>query len=246
MHHGIAYVGIDLASDPKLTGIACLRDEGGKVVVEDVQVGADDDTIVSAVMTSRKTGVDVPFGWPRTFVELLEAHRTATLAPPPSTDPDWKRQVLYRATDLEVRRRVGKNPLSVASDKIAYPAIRWAGIAARLREQGVPVSPDGHGVACEVYPGAALIAWQLEGHKYKGKKGAASRAGLVKQLSARLPWLDWAGHRGACVDDDNALDAVIAAVVARDVDRGLATPPPAELADLAAEEGWIWLPEELQ
>lgn len=243
MPPGPTYLGIDLASDPKRTGIAWLRDEGEKVVVEDVQVGADDDTIVSAVKTSRKTGVDVPFGWPRTFVELLEAHRTANLSPPPSTGPDWKRQVLYRATDLEVRRRVGKNPLSVASDKIAYPAIRWAGIAARLREQGAPVPPDGHGIACEVYPGAALAAWQLAGHRYKGTKGAASRPVLVEQLSARLPWLDWAGHRDACVDDDNALDAVISALVTRDVDRGLATSPPPELADLAAEEGWIWLPE---
>lgn len=243
MHPGTTYVGIDLASDPKRTGTAWLRDEGEKVVVENVRVGADDDTIVSAVMTSRKTGVDVPFGWPRAFVELIEAHRTATLTPPPSTGPEWRREVLYRATDLEVRRRVGKNPLSVASDKIAYPAIRWAGIAARLREQGIPVPPDGSGIACEVYPGAALAAWQLAGGTYKGTKGAASRAVLVEQLSARLPWLDWAGHRDACADDDNALDAVIAAVVARDVDLGLATPPPAELAEQAAEEGWIWLPE---
>lgn len=243
MHLGTSYIGVDLAADPKRTGIAQLRDEGAKVVVEEVRVGADDDAIVSAVMSSRKTGVDVPFGWPRAFVKLVQAHRTATLPPPPSTGPEWRREVLYRATDLEVRRRVGKNPLSVASDKIAYPAIRWAGIAARLREQGVPVPPDGRGIACEVYPGAALAAWQLAGHRYKGPKGAASRPLLVEQLSARLPWLGWAGHRDACVDDDNALDAVIAAVVARDVDRGLATPPPPELADLAAEEGWIWLPE---
>ncbi|MGP9846332.1 DUF429 domain-containing protein [Brachybacterium sp. 107] len=243
MHAAITYVGIDLAADPKRTGIAQLRDEGTKVVVEDVQVGADDDAIVSAVMSARKAGVDVPFGWPRAFVELVEAHRTAALPPPPSTGPQWRREILYRATDLEVRRRVGKNPLSVASDKIAHPAIRWAGIAARLREQGIPVPPDGCGVACEVYPGAALAAWQLAGHRYKGTEGAASRAVLVKQLSTQLPWLDWAAHHDACVDDDNALDAVIAAVVARDVDHGLATPPPPELAELAAEEGWIWLPE---
>nr|WP_304502263.1 DUF429 domain-containing protein [Brachybacterium sp. FME24] len=240
---GTASVGIDLAEDPKRTGIAHLRDEGTKVVVENVGVGADDDAIVTAIMTSRKTGVDVPFGWPRPFVELVEAHRTAALPPPPSTGPEWRREVLFRATDLEVKRRVGKTPLSVAADKIAYPAIRWAGIAARLREQGVPVTPDGHGVACEVYPGAALVAWQLADLKHKGTKGTEGRSVLVEQLSARLPWLDWAGHKDACVDDDNALDAVIAAVVARDVDRGRAVPPPPELADLAAEEGWIWLPE---
>ncbi|WP_275542300.1 DUF429 domain-containing protein [Brachybacterium vulturis] len=51
------------------------------------------------------------------------------------------------------------------------------------------------------------------------------------------------GTKGACTDDDNALDALIAAGVARDVDLGRAAPPPPELADLAAGEGWIWLPE---
>src|SRR5699024_10341243 len=35
------------------------------------------------------------------------------------TGPDWRRAVLFRETDLEVRRRVGKTPLSVAADKIA-------------------------------------------------------------------------------------------------------------------------------
>ncbi|MGP5127619.1 DUF429 domain-containing protein [Brachybacterium tyrofermentans] len=243
MHAAITFVGIDLAADPKRTGIARLRDTATQVVVEDVHVGADDDAIVSEIMSSRRAGVDVPFGWPRAFVELIAAHRMATLPPPPSTGPEWRREILYRATDLEVRRRVGKNPLSVASDKIAYPAIRWAGIAARLREQGISVPPDGSGIACEVYPGAALAAWQLAGDTYKGTKGAASRAVLVERLSERLPWLDLASHRDACVDDDNALDAVIAAVVARDVDLGLATPPPPELVDHASEEGWIWLPE---
>lgn len=244
MSFDTCYVGIDLAADPRRTGIAWLRETGQNVVVEDVRVGADDDEIVSAITGSRKTGVDVPFGWPRAFVELVQAHRIAALAPPPGTGPEWRREVLFRATDLEVRRRVRKVPLSVASDRIAYPAIRWAGIAARLREQGFPISPDGHSIACEVYPGGALAAWQLGMHRYKGTKGAASRPSLIEQLSARLPWLDWAGHRDACADDDNALDAVISAVVARDVDLGLATPPPPELADLAAEEGWIWLPEE--
>ena len=240
---GSTFLGVDLAADPKRTGIAQLRDDGTKIVIENVRVGVDDDAIVSAIMGSRKAGVDVPFGWPRAFVELVQGHRTAALAPPPDTGPDWRREVLYRATDLEVRRRVGKTPLSVAADKIAYPAIRWAAIAARLREQGVTVTPDGRGVACEVYPGAALAAWQLAGHPYKGAKNATSRSTLIERLSVRLPWLQWDGHRDACADDDNALDAVIAALVARDVHRGTAMPPPPELADLAADEGWIWLPD---
>lgn len=161
---------------------------------------------------------------------------------PADTGPDWRRAVLYRETDLEVRRRVGKTPLSVAADKIAYPAIRWAAIAARLREQDIPTPRDGSGVACEVYPGAALAAWGLGAQRYKKAAGALVRGELVEALSARWPWLDWAGHRDVCAASDDALDAVIAAVVAREVLLGRAISPRAELAAAAADEGWIWLP----
>lgn len=243
MHSDGAFFGIDLAADPKLTGVARLRDDGARVVIEDVHLGADDDAIVSAVTSARKVGVDVPFGWPRNFAALVAAHRTGSLAPPASTGKEWRRETLFRATDLDVQRRAGKTPLSVAAERIAHPALRWAGIAARLRTAGHDVSPDGRGVTCEVYPGAALALWSLGGASYKGAKGAAVRHDLVERLAERLPWLEWAGHSDLCVKDDNALDAVIAAVVARDVDLGRAAPPPPELADLASEEGWIWLPE---
>lgn len=50
---GSTFLGVDLAADPKRTGIAQLRDEGANVVIENVRVGADDDAIVSAIMGSR-------------------------------------------------------------------------------------------------------------------------------------------------------------------------------------------------
>ena len=137
---------------------------------------------------------------------------------------------------------MGKTPLSVAADKIAYPAIRWAAIAARLREQEISTPLDGSGVACEVYPGAALAAWGFGAQRYKKAAGALVRGELVEALSARWPWLDWAGHQDVCAASDDALDAVIAAVVARGVLLGRAISPRAELAAAAADEGWIWLP----
>ena len=234
--------GIDLAADPRRTGLAVLREEDHVVRIDDVHVGASDDDVLAAIIPASKAGVDVPFGWPRRFVDLVAGHQAGDLESPADTGPDWRRAVLFRETDLEVRRRVGKTPLSVAADKIAYPAIRWAAIAARLREQDIPTPLDGSGVACEVYPGAALAAWGFGAQRYKKAAGALVRGELVEALSARWPWLDWAGHEGVCAGSDDALDAVIAAVVAREVLLGRAISPRAELAAAAADEGWIWLP----
>lgn len=234
--------GIDLAADPRKTGLAVLREEGHVVRLDDVHVGASDDDVLAAIIPASKTGVDVPFGWPRRFVDLVAGHQAGYLESPAHTGPDWRRAVLYRETDLEVRRQVGKTPLSVAADKIAYPAIRWAAIAARLREQDIPTPRDGSGVACEVYPGAALAAWGFGAQRYKKAAGALARGELVEALSAHWPWLDWAGHEDVCAASDDALDAVIAAVIAREVLLGRAIAPRAELAAAAADEGWIWLP----
>lgn len=234
--------GIDLAADPRKTGLAVLREEGHVVRLDDVHVGASDDDVLAAIIPASKAGVDVPFGWPRRFVDLVAGHQAGYLESPAHTGPDWRRAVLYRETDLEVRRQVGKTPLSVAADKIAYPAIRWAVIAARLRELDIPTPLDGSGVVCEVYPGAALAAWGLGAQRYKKAAGALVRGQLVDALSARWPWLDWAGHQDVCAASDDALDAVIAAVVAREVLLGRAISPRAELAAAAADEGWIWLP----
>lgn len=41
------YAGVDLAADPKRTGLATIRDEGERVVVEDARLGAGDDAIIS-------------------------------------------------------------------------------------------------------------------------------------------------------------------------------------------------------
>lgn len=91
-----------------------------------------------------------------------------------------------RHTDRAVHERTGLTPLSVATDRIAHPALRWAGIEARLREQGIDTARDGSGLICEVYPAAALRLWHLP--------------------------------------------------------QGRAAELPAQLRELAREEGWIWLP----
>ena len=44
------------------------------------------------------------------------------------------------------------------------------------------------------------------------------------------------------MEEDDVLDAVIATLMAREVARGRAVPPPDPLRETALVEGWIWLP----
>lgn len=235
------FVGIDVAADPKHTGLAVLQDDGG-CSVEHVRVGVEDADIIAAVQAADRAGVDVPLGWPQRFVELVTSHAAGTMPAPVSTGSDWRRRHAMRSTDTEVHRRTGLTPLSVATDRIAYPALRWAGIEARLRGLGVDVARDGSGVVCEVYPAAALRGWSMPHRGYKGAKNTVQRADLVHTLAQRAPWLAWNGHRDLCAADDNAFDAVLAALIAREVALGRSDPPPKALHAAARQEGWIWLP----
>lgn len=236
------YVGIDLAAQARRTGLAVLHEDGERCMLAQVVVGAEDRALIDAVGGATKTGVDVPLGWPRRFVQLLAAHAALELPAPESTGDDWRRDLAMRATDRVVHRRTGLTPLSVATDRIAHPALRWAGIEARLRDRGLDVARDGSGALCEVYPAAALQLWGLTHRGYKGVKNDGPRAALVDTLGARLPSLEWNGHRALCASEDDALDAVLAALMAREVDHGRADPPDAEHLELARQEGWIWLP----
>src|SRR5699024_3585739 len=146
-----SYVGIDLAAQPRRTGVAVLRETGEGVLLEHVGGGADDDALLDHLQGAAKIGVDVPLGWPKPLVELLTAHAAGTLPAPASAGGDCRRRLALRATDLEVPRRTGLPPVSVATDRIAHPALRWAGIEARLRAEGLETQRDGEGQICEVY-----------------------------------------------------------------------------------------------
>lgn len=235
------FVGVDMAADPRFTGLAVLAGDSS-CVVEELCVGVVDADIVRQVETADRVGVDVPLGWPESFLEVVTAHAAGTLVAPDDTGPQWRRPLAMRATDREVHRRTGLTPLSVSTDRIAHPALRWAGIEARLRKRGTAVDRAGFGVVCEVYPAAALRLWGLPYRGYKGRKNVERRAELVVALRERHPRLEWNGHRDLCLADDNALDAVLAALIARDVAQGVCIPPPDDLVELARREGWVWLP----
>lgn len=237
-----SYAGVDLAADPKRTGLAVVRAEPTRLVVESVRVGATDDDVIHAVHHSDGAGIDVPFGWPDPFVSFICAHAAGRATAPPDTDPQWRRGMAQRTTDRHVHARTGLTPLSVSTDRIAYPALRWAALEGRLRNDGLPVPRDGSGRTSEVYPAAALARWGLPHRGYKAAKNAAGRRTLLARLGLLLPWLSWEGHETTCQADDNALDAVLAALVAREIDLGRCEAAPPELSAVVAREGWVWIP----
>jgi hypothetical protein len=96
----------------------------------------------------------------------------------------------------------------------------------------------------ETYPAAALRIWGFAATGYKRRDGRPGLLALLRGLEARTRgWLDLgAAARRLCRDSDDALDAVVAALVARAAALGLCEGPPARLAGPAGREGWIALP----
>jgi hypothetical protein len=201
--------------------------------------GCDDAALIEAMRGAAKVGIDAPFGWPRPFVEAIVAHQRGGAWPGRglAQAKDFRRTLRLRATDAHVHAEVGITPLSVSSDMIGVVAMRCALLLDAAAAAGVAVQRDGvHGQVCEVYPAAALRRWGLPWKGYKRVGGAAIRATIVDRLDADP------GVRERLTESDHALDAYVSALIARDVHEGRTAPPPPELADLAAEEGWIHIP----
>jgi predicted nuclease with RNAse H fold len=133
-------------------------------------------------------------------------------------------------------------PLAVGADRIAAVAMRAAGLLAALADAGRPVDRSGAGLVVEVYPAAALRIWGPASRSYKGTRNKAALGLLVDELRTALPDLAWSGHEALCSRSDDALDAVVCALIARAAHLGLTSGPPDHLSIRAATEGWIRLP----
>ena len=234
--------GADLAAQNIRTALAEIAWNASGAVLESVRLGADNDAIVDAAERVRVVGIDCPIGWPAAFTDLVIAARRDAVAPDTGSDDAARRSLAYRLTDQVVRAKTGRWPLSVSADRIAYPAMRCAGLLARIAATGAPVRRDGaDSRVAEVYPAAALRIWQLPTSGYK--TDLAARFELVKAVAAQARWLDWGGQQQACIDSADVLDAVVCAIVAGAVAVGRTAAPAPEEAAPALEEGWIHLPD---
>jgi predicted nuclease with RNAse H fold len=201
-------LGVDLASQAKNTAIAEIDWSTRRAIATKP---ADDDEILAAMARADHTGIDAPFGWPEAFV--------AAMATGEWDDDVPTKKLTHRVTDEFVHRQTGLWPLSVSSDRIALPAFRCARLLARHGR-------DDH--VYEVYPGAALTIWGLERRGYKND------VAIRRRIAAALP----VQVGDDTIDDDDELDAVICAIVARLAAIGKTHPPP----DGVEREGWIHIP----
>ncbi|HET9074091.1 MAG TPA: DUF429 domain-containing protein [Solirubrobacteraceae bacterium] len=257
MDIGLSTLGIDLASQPETTGVCLLRWHAEHVEVpllarhRDAGVRLDDARLLTHMLGTgghpapAKIGIDAPLGWPVAFVAAVgdpDAWPLEEEVPPG--------ELVARASDRWVRQRTGKVPLSVSSDRIAYPAMRAQRLLRRLAA-ATGERPDRSGMSgrvCEVYPDPAVTRFGLRPAggrtpSYKGPGGEARRAEMLPALLAAAPWLALsAAQQADCVRHDDVLDALLAALITAAVLTGLSEPPPPELGELARAEGWIHLP----
>lgn len=235
-------VGVDLSAEPRATAVAVLEWGSGSATVTGLQLGAEDADVLAALDGVDRAALDCPLGWPEPFVEFLTAHRHGHVRVPAGVDGlTWRRTLSRRTTDLACEQLTGVRPLSVAADRIAAVAMRGAGLLSALAEQGRPVDRAGGGLLVETYPAAALQRWGLPHQSYKGASNRAALGQLVDALVRGLP-LDLADHEVLCRQSDDALDAVLCALVARAAARGRVTAPPEIARSTVAAEGWIVLP----
>jgi hypothetical protein len=245
-------LGIDFSAASKKT-VGCEIDWSGRQIrffqnVDEskIQSWAKDDEhdVVS---------VDVPFGWPEPFLEVMSLHRDGRAGPANDSYYESLSQKLrYRTTDEFVRRHA-RNPLSVSTDRIGCSALRFALIQAGLERQGLPIDRAGlRGKFVEVYPAASLDIWWEAPAKNKEYAGRVF-AWLEEQFEGRLT----IPKTPDLQQSDDAADALICALMARAVqlsrlsrNDSLVQRPdtywsqyPGTEASIR-REGWIWLPNE--
>jgi predicted nuclease with RNAse H fold len=215
-------------------------------------LGLDDEALVGRLANAGWVGIDAPFGWPADMASSVHDYMTGD-----AWSGGDKESFRYRRTDRFVRERVleetGRrlSPLSVSSDRIALTARRTAVLRECAYERsGVRFDRAGGDQVVEVYPAATLLVWGLDRGGYKTTRRADrrdaerfAREALLAAMEDRVGWLAWApGAREVCVDNDDAVDAVVAALVARAAAMGLTVPPGVDDIALAHSEGWIHLP----
>jgi predicted nuclease with RNAse H fold len=235
-------LGIDLSADPKRTAVCTI--DWRTATVKFHKRGASDQQLVEAVLAVDRAGIDAPFGWPDAFVEAVSAHRAGGPWSGRGFDVVTHRRGLrYRFTDLRVARGPVRPPLSVSSDRIAVTAMRCAELQDQVSQHETVDRAGIDGRLLEVYPAAALRAWRLPSDGYKGTKNRPALAALVARLVEHCDSLTIeAADLERCTRDDDELDALVCALVARAAALGLTDAPgPAELPQ-ARREGWIHVP----
>jgi hypothetical protein len=224
-------IGVDLAAQPEKTAACSVTWRPNEATVEFIALDITDEILLAIASTGDKVGIDVPFGWPDTFVRAVSAHHMQQEYPDAQSH-----DLRLRRTDIFVWKAIGKQPLSVSTDKIGIPALRMASLMVKLASAGIPIDRTGGGRFVEVYPAAALRRWGIADAKKETPL-------LLPALLALAPWLKMTETSLAlCRANRDACDALVAALAARAAALGVCESIPEEHRRMAELEGWIALP----
>ena len=238
--------GVDLSASEDRTAVATIEWEAGpdyRARVGEPSLGNSDEALLELLAGAEWVAIDAPFGWPEPMAAALHAYTSEGRWPAPD-----KQSFRLRRTDLHVHERVLAEtdrklwPLSPSTDRIALAVWRLAGLRETAYQRSrIRFDRAGADRVLEAYPAAALLLWGLPRDGYK--TDSAAREDLLAALESTAPWLVWEEDaREACVESDDALDAVLCGLIARAAALGLTEPPPTHALELAQVEGWIHLP----
>jgi len=192
--------------------------------------------------------IDVPFGWPKPFVEALIGYEISMAF----VDPGQRYQL--RETDLWVRdalprhlsRSGGPNPLSVSTDRIGATAMVGTVLLHALADRGfslLPSTGNRSRAAVEVYPAASLWVWHLPHKGYKKKEGEHKRREILCGLKRLFDLRIRRCHERRLVAHDHCLDALIAALTAQQYANCNTFDPEGMEECTLKVEGWIRVPK---
>ncbi|WP_109471972.1 DUF429 domain-containing protein [Ornithinimicrobium cavernae] len=220
--------GLDLSTDPHKCAAVAIRWHPDRAEIVAVRTPLRPGEIVDLIAS--ETGpfaVDVPFGWPDTFVQFLAEHQQGAQQPPGDRDA-WRISTLARRLTDERLRHIAL-PLPASFDRLGRTAVMWSAIEHDLRAQGVVIDRSGTtGRVCETYPKALQVSWGL------GKVKLS-----LDLLRAAFPFLEVPEAMAGRLATDDARDAVVCSLAARARELGLTDLPAAEELDQARREGWI-------
>ena len=209
----------------------------------DLRVGLSNDELLPLMRSATVVGLDAPFGWPDAFADAVRQWGESDHWPLDWDEKGGTEALRLRATDDWVWKTIQKQPLSVSSDRIGITA--WRAAALLTAFCGTSIDRV-RGPVREVYPGAALIAWDLLDRRPPSsyKRDPTVRADLLNRMAAAGGWLDLDGYGDQLIASDHAFDALVSALVARAATDGeLAWAPPDHIPRQRLQrEGWIWLP----
>lgn len=229
-----ALLGIDCATQPAKVGLALgeLRDGVVRITKCRTASRTEPPARIAADWLSAYdralVALDAPLGWARALGASLRPHRAGA---PMNAKSD---ELFKRATDVDIRQRMGKRPLEVGANLISRTAVAALELLKEIRQltgHTIPLAwaPDEAAPfrAIEVYPAATRLA-----------HGAPDSGGSLKGLER---YLDVSAVHAEALQSADAADAAVCALAAADFLLGHAIAPTDQ--EVAVIEGWIWVPD---